>query len=101
MTAKKVKDTPEMIEVYARVTDTGYVVIAEKLAAALRDVKKFSINGITYFASHIREWAKIETGQLTITIEANTITMKSPDARATIKAIKHQKPAPALQFVSI
>lgn len=101
LTAKKVKDTPEMIEVYARITETGYVVIAEKLAAALRDVKEISINGITYFASHIREWSKVETGQLTVTIDANTIIVKSPDSRASFKAIKHQKPAPALQFVSI
>ncbi len=102
LTAKTPKaEAPEMIEIRARVLETGYVVIAENIAAALKGVSEFSINGVMYAARTVFEWAKLETGQLTIALEGNTITMKSPTARAIIKAAKEQKPAPALQFVSI
>lgn len=102
LTAKTPKaEAPEMIEIRARVLETGYVVIAENIAAALKGVSEFSINGVMYAARTVFEWAKLETGQLTIALDADTITMKSDTARATIKAAKYQKPAPALQFVSI
>ncbi len=102
LTAKTPKaEAPEMIEIRARVLETGYVVIAENIAAALKGVSEFSINGVMYAARTVFEWAKLETGQLTIALDADTITMKSDTARATIKAAKYQKSAPALQFVSI
>ena len=104
LTAKAApKETPEMIEVTARIMDTGYVVMADNLAAALKGFAEFQIDGIIYYAKQMFEWAKLETGQITLTLDHKygAIVLKSDTARATFKSQGDSRPAPALTFTSI
>lgn len=77
----------------------SYIVLAENIALKLAKAKEFSVNGMTYFAKHVREWARLEDGQVTVTIGPAEITFRSKTARMTVKA-QGDKAAPVMTFVT-
>lgn len=90
-------EEPEEYQIPARATAEGWLVMAENIAKIT--AKEVSFKGILFYANQIREWCKLEAGQLQVIYDEVTtcLTLKSDNSRATFKG-QGDRPAPTLIF---